>query len=132
MSTRPRVLPDEDVRPDGDGGIDLSYRGVTLDVQTTRYRPAILKYQEEHPFRADAAILVEVRAQSECMLAGWTTQKSFHEFGMPKNFGHGPRKIMETALLHSMMNLKPWMELTANRRLASRAPESPALAYKAH
>lgn len=80
--------------PRGDGGRDFLVGLKSIDVQTTKYYPAHLKYDRLHPLRADAAVLVRERSLRVMELVGWITTEDFLDASFTADYGYGVRDVV--------------------------------------
>ena len=87
---------DVDILPriKGDNGSDFLFCGKHIDVQTTSYNPPHLKYDTNHQFRADVAILVRRVTEDSYEIAGWITAEIFEQHNTTRDYGYGLRKFV--------------------------------------
>jgi hypothetical protein len=95
---------------DGDSGTDLIIAGWRIDIQTTIYKPAYLKYDGSHTFRADIAVLVRKASSNRFEFIGYIERSSFNLKKKPRNFGHGMRDTVGWIDLEPIEGLKNFCE----------------------
>ncbi len=107
---------DETERPGGDGGTDFTavrtlysrpnelgdeeQQEVTIDVQTTKYWPPILKYDERHPLTADYAIAAWTDGK-DVVIYGAVSREEFYELAEERDFGYGTRLTLQPQRRHA-------------------------------
>jgi hypothetical protein len=92
----------------GDDGIDLLYRGHSIQVKTRLVNrdDNYLYFNSCEHFKADIAVLAIVTSVTEVSLLGWIKREEFCQKSQPGDFGHGPRQYVAQAQLHAMPKLK--------------------------
>ena len=116
---------DLEVSPGGDAGWDLTYAGMTFDVKMSRGTDLIFYVNK---FKADAAVLVVPYNKSteivglglhvdprlltdpafsfrDVVVMGWITREQFSERRVRKDYGYGPRHVVELQDLNDMIDL---------------------------
>lgn len=110
------VAPDVYAYGGGDGGVDLRYRGRTIDVKNSFGGLVIPNLQV---LRSDVIILVNPVGRTpdpflagvdtrhrfrDVIIRGWVTREQFEVSHTVKDFGHGPCLVMETDRINPMLN----------------------------
>lgn len=111
------VLPDVNAYQHGDGGIDLRWRGMTIDVKNASGDLVIPRLTD---LRSDVIIVVSPvgvepdpylsgvnspHSRRDVIIRGWVTRDQFQTAHSIKNFGSGPVPYMPLADLNSMLHL---------------------------
>jgi hypothetical protein len=76
----------------GDKGYDFEYRGLKVDVKTTRAK--FLLFTKLSNFKADAAILVRYHKDFIVEIVGAVTRDDFIKHSQIKNLGYGDHHVM--------------------------------------
>ena len=94
-----------DILNRGDGGIDLVFRGYTIDVKTTPRRDGRLVFNTLAEFEANLAVLVTVDEEWNCTLAGVISQLGFKREHYEKDLGFGLKVMVDQSALYNVSRL---------------------------
>jgi len=93
-----------------DGGIDLWFGDVSIDVKFTNKQSNGLIFDNEEKFKARLAVLVTPTDHDDVMnIVGWIGRKQFLHVAKVKDFGYGPRLV---AVGHNLKRIESlWRRL---------------------
>ena len=79
-----------------DGGVDLWFDDISIDVKFTNSEHGPLIFDTIPKFRAQIAVLVgRTESPSTMRINGWVDRKTFKQQSKPQDFGYGQRLMME-------------------------------------
>ena len=84
----------------GDQGYDFEYRGVKIDVKTSRAR--YLLFRSLAHFKADLAVFARYLNDYQVELVGAITRAEFVAVHQLKNFGYGDNCVVDPLLLNDV------------------------------
>lgn len=110
------MFPDIHAYAGGDGGVDMVYRGYSLDVKTLR---EWLVFNSLEDFKADIAVVVnpygderdicipshKTHWRRHVIIRGWATRQQFEAVCFKVDFGYGERLAMRTEQLNPILTL---------------------------
>ncbi|MDA7514303.1 hypothetical protein N8508_00780 [bacterium] len=103
-------LPEPKFNILSDGGIDLWWNGISIDVKWTGKECGPLIFDDMDKFRAQIAILVGSTSDHDVMrINGWVDKIKFRELAEPHNFGWGERLKLEPHNLYPIERLWRYM-----------------------
>ena len=79
-----------------DGGVDLWFDDISIDVKFTNAEFGPLIFDTMPKFRAQIAVLVgRTESPNTMRINGWVDRKTFKQQSKPQDFGYGQRLMME-------------------------------------
>lgn len=97
-----------------DGGIDLWFDDVSIDVKLTTRHQGDLIFDTPDKFKSRVAILVASTDDPNVMsIEGWMGRPEFISKAKRKDYGHGPRLFIPNSNLHPIEEL--WLEVMRRR-----------------
>ena len=97
-----------------DGGVDLWFDNISIDVKTTNKEYGPLVFDNPDKFQADIAVLVgQANKENTLRINGWIDKTSFLSNSTPHDYGYGPRIKMEAEELRPIEQL--WKGLMMRR-----------------
>ncbi len=109
----------------GDGGADFIVGRFRIDVQTTSYKPAHLKFDILHPFRSHIAILVQAEGKRQMRILGWIGRRAFERCSTARNYGHGDRLTVDADELRPISTLQATLDAAEKRYGAQMGADLP-------
>ena len=97
-----------------DGGVDLWFDDISIDVKTTNKEYGPLVFDNSDKFQAEIAVLVgQTKHENTLRVNGWMDRASFLSNSTPHDYGYGPRIKMEIDELRPIEQL--WKGLIQRR-----------------
>jgi hypothetical protein len=89
-----------DLHPGGDKGWDFEYKGLKVDVKTSKAKYLLFKRLQD--FRADLAVFARYLNDYQIELVGAITRSDFVALHKIRNFGYGDNCIVDPFLLNDV------------------------------
>ena len=97
-----------------DGGVDLWFDDVSIDVKFSNKERGPLIFDSIEKFQADVAVLVGRTDEDNTLrINGWVTKDRFADEAQARDFGYGPRLKMDVGDLDPIESM--WRRLMARR-----------------
>ena len=97
-----------------DGGVDLWFDDVSIDVKFSNKERGPLIFDSIEKFQADVAVLVGRTDEDNTLrINGWVTKDRFAGEAQARDFGYGPRLKMDVGDLDPIESM--WRRLMARR-----------------
>ena len=97
-----------------DGGVDLWFDDISIDVKTTNKEYGPLVFDNPDKFQAEIAVLVgQTEHENTLRINGWMDRAFFLSNSTPHDYGYGPRIKMEIDELRPIEQL--WKGLMQRR-----------------
>ena len=97
-----------------DGGVDLWFDGVSIDVKFSNNGDGPLIFDNMDKFKAQCAILVYKTDDKNVMqIGGWMSRKEFSETARKHDFGYGERLVVDNQSLRPIESL--WRRMMISR-----------------
>lgn len=101
------VTMNYDILPRGDGGIDMEYHELKVQVKANHWngKGLVFYFDSLEKFVADIMIGVHIESFVRCEIMGWITREEFKGCWHPDDFGYGERVCCWPSQMKSIKTL---------------------------